>query len=154
MKMALISIACLATLTSFGLVSDVLAWSCDQSCPSSVFSGKLECEAHKRLCRAKDSMPSLPSRPAENNYYIKNNCDDVILVTVEYVPMGSTDFWKKNNFTFSPYEKGLVLTTSNRYVYVSAKSHPSYSKKNYQWGRKQTDIGSKQADFTYSLSCK
>lgn len=145
-------IALVAAVFSMLSMNQASAWHCGQRCPSSVFSGKLECQAYQAGCSVGNAAENAITDLTSSTINIKNECNDVLLVTVEYIPIAGSDFIT-SNFVFSPDEKANTATTKNRYFYLSAKSHPSYSKKNYVWKRNQVDIGSSYTDYTYSLSC-
>jgi hypothetical protein len=98
----------------------------------------------------RESIPA-PSVPQlqYDSFSILNRCNKILNVTVEIKPLNANR-WVTNNYVFSPGERGLIDRTSNRYVYVSARSTDG----SFTWQRKQIDMGPNLGvNYTYNLTC-
>ena len=88
-------------------------------------------------------------RPNVTQVYVRNDCREVLDVTLEYQPVGGTGF-RTQNYVFSPGENGYLVDTDNLYVYVAAKSRESAK----IWRRKQLKVGEDPGRFTHRLTCR
>ena len=80
--------------------------------------------------------------------FVRNDCREVVDLTLEYQPVGETRF-RTTNYVFSPGENGYLVKTDNLFVYVTAKSRESAK----EWRRKQVNVGEDPGKYTYRLTC-
>ena len=81
--------------------------------------------------------------------YVRNECHEVLDVTIEYIPVGGTRF-RTTNYVFSPGENGYLVDTDNLYIMLRAKSRESAK----AWPRKQLSVGANPGKFTHRLTCR
>lgn len=87
------------------------------------------------------------------NVYLANNCSDYVDVLIEYRYPHST-VWNKQYYSFSPGENGLLTSTDNRVIYITAKSSKnSYRNPPLSWPRQEINMGTTFVDFTHRLTC-
>jgi hypothetical protein len=80
--------------------------------------------------------------------YVRNDCREVVDLTLEYIPMGDARF-RTTHYVFSPGENGYLVDTDNLYIYITAKSRESAKR----WSRKQANVGNNPGKYTYRLTC-
>jgi len=80
--------------------------------------------------------------------YVRNDCREVVDLTLEYRPVGETRF-RTTKYVFSPGENGYLVNTDNLYIYITAKSRDSAK----EWRRKQVNVGEDPGKHTHRLTC-
>jgi len=87
-------------------------------------------------------------RPNITKVYVRNECREVLDLTLQYRPVGETKF-RISTYVFSPGENGYLVDTDNLYIYLTAKSRDSAK----EWRRSQVNIGERPGKYTHRLTC-
>jgi len=146
-------------------------WTCGRPCPSSIFSGKLECELAQAGCPIRqvivETAQDIKTNTIEQVYKInvKNNTAHPIKVHVEWYVQGppnqdsclahvgagcpDNSYWNQNSYwDFQPGESAFLVRTKNRTAYFSAESLDGSG----QWPVQQVDMGKYYNTFTYTFN--
>ncbi|ESA38500.1 hypothetical protein N836_31665 [Leptolyngbya sp. Heron Island J] len=81
------------------------------------------------------------------NFNLRNRCATDMQVEIEYIPSGSND-WETAYYVFVPGERGYLVDTRNRYVYVTAEPTIDYG---WRIRRHRVDMGNAFVRFEHRI---